>query len=639
MATGISKNKWNEEHKIISRDGLSTVDIKYSIEYQGKSEINDILKDQECAKYITVFSNPHNTLVFGDNYDVLKYLLYQKNLRGKVKLIYIDPPYGTRSIFHSRDIKNSYSDTLIGAQYIEFLRKRLILMFELLSDKGSIYLHLDNNMVFQAKLLLDEIFGMKNFRGFITRRKCSNKNTTKKTYGNISDYILFYSKSDKYTWNRSAEPWPEEKISKEYNCIDPVTKKRFKKVPIHAPGIRNGETGKEWKGMLPPPGKHWQYTPSKLDEMDKNGEIYWSPNGNPRRKIFFDPEKGIPVQDIWLELQDSLNQNIKITGYPTEKNPELLERIIKASSDENDIVLDCFAGSGTTLGVAQKLNRNWIGVDNSYEAIEHIFKRFIEGTKEMGDYVKKKPEPDNILTLFESLEEYDIFDDKLSFEFLVDSDYLSIANELIDKWNISKVSSFNHNVATEHLIAKDNILAKVISEVGGCRLKPQETNFLFLVEAIVSQQLSLKASKSIIAKIKSFFNNQITPDSIHNIESEKIELLGVSKRKVSYLKDLSAKIIDGTLDLDRLNSMENQQAIDLLTSVKGIGVWTSKMYLIFALSREDVLPLEDKAFENSFKKIYQITQEEYKNRIEECKKLWHPYESIAAWYVWASHRA
>ena len=95
-------------------------------------------------------------------------------------------------------------------------------------------------------------------------------------------------------------------------------------------------------------------------------------------KYFFDPEKGIPVQDIWLDLQDSLNQNIKITGYPTEKNPELLERIIKASSNENDIILDCFAGSGTTLGVAQKLNRNWIGVDNSYEAIDHIFKRFIE---------------------------------------------------------------------------------------------------------------------------------------------------------------------------------------------------------------------------------------------------------------------
>src|SRR5437763_14599679 len=106
--------------------------------------------------------------------------------------------------------------------------------------------------------------------------------------------------------------------------------------------------------MLPPPGKHWQFTPEKLEEMDRRGKIYWSPNGNPRRKIFLDESKGIPVQDLWLNYRDAHNQNIKITGYPTEKNPDILRRIIEASSDPGDLVLDCFAGSGTTLSVASE---------------------------------------------------------------------------------------------------------------------------------------------------------------------------------------------------------------------------------------------------------------------------------------------
>ena len=638
MATGISKNKWDGHHKIISRENLVNIDAEYVIEYKGKIDKRVLLKAKPESNYtITIFNNSSNSLYFGDNIDVLKHLIHSQKLNGKVKLIYIDPPYGTNSVFHSRDNKNSYSDTLVGAKYLEFLRRRLILLQELLSNGGSIYLHLDNNMVFQAKLLLDEVFGAKNFRGFITRKKCSNKNSTRKTYGNISDYILFYSKTDKYTWNRAVEPWSEEKIKKEYSTIDPITKRRFKKVPIHAPGIRNGETGKEWRGMLPPEGKHWQYTPAKLEELDKNGEIYWSANGNPRRKVFLDTSEGIPVQDIWLELQDSLNQNIKITGYPTEKNPDLLKRIIKSSSNENDIVLDCFAGSGTTLGVAKELNRNWVGIDNSYEAIDHIMKRFIEGTKEMGDYVEKKNNDSIVLTLFESLSQYNITR-KLDFNFFVDNDYLDIANELIKKWNISKVETYNHKIAQDYLKQNDSILKNVINEIGECRLVKQKTDFLFLVEAIISQQLSLKASESIIKKVKIYFDGQITPEKIQMTADAKLESVGISKRKLSYLKDLSNKIIENEISLDRLSELSNEEIIYTLSSVKGIGLWTSKMYLIFVLSREDVLPFEDTAFRNSYLKIYNSKEEEYKSKIEEQRIKWHPYESIASWYIWASNR-
>lgn len=188
-----------------------------------------------------------------------------------------------------------------------------------------------------------------------------SKNYTRKTYGNVADYILFYSKSDCYAWNRPIEQWDDARAAKEYQYVDEQGR-RYKKVPVHAPGVRNGETGKPWRGKLPPPGKHWQYPPATLDEMDARGEIYWSPTGNPRRKIYFENSAGVPLQNIWMDMRDPHNQNIHITGYPTEKPIELLDRIIEASSNPGDLVLDCYAGSGTTLAAASNLGRRWIGV-------------------------------------------------------------------------------------------------------------------------------------------------------------------------------------------------------------------------------------------------------------------------------------
>lgn len=311
-------------------------------------------------------------------------------VRGQVSLIYIDPPYSTNSVFESREQKAAYDDLLVGAAFVEFLRARLILLRELLSEQGSIYVHLDENMAFPMKIVMDEVFGPENFRNFITRKKCNTKNYTRRTYGNISDYILFYSKTQTYIWNRPMTAWSEETAKKEYSYAEASTGRRFKKVPLHAPGVRNGATGKPWREMLPPPGKHWQFPPSTLEEMDRRGEIFWSSNGNPRRKIFLDESGGIPIQDIWLDFKDAHNQNIEITGYPTEKNVEMLEQIISASSESEGLVLDCFAGSGTTLVAAGNLGRRWIGIDNSNEAIDTIRERLRSGSRPMGDYVKAK---------------------------------------------------------------------------------------------------------------------------------------------------------------------------------------------------------------------------------------------------------
>lgn len=408
MATGNPKTKWNSVDLSGDASRLDIGDLHMSLEYVGKLSLHEVLATPASSSQVlwSGSASQRNRLYYGENLSVLASLLQDKTLAGKVQLVYIDPPFATKSVFHSRSQVDAYQDLLAGPHYLEFLRQRLILLRELLADNGSIYVHLDENMAFYVKMIMDEIFGAKQFRNWIARKKCNPKNTTRNRYGNISDYILFYTKTDEYVWNRPVVEWTDETAKKEYTCIERETGRRYKRVPVHAPGIRNGATGGLWRGKYPPPGKHWQYPPDVLDEMDARGEIYWSSNGNPRRKIYLDNSAGVPVQDVWLEFPDVRNQNTLITGYPTEKNPELLDRIIQASSNPGDLVLDCFAGSGTTLVQASKLNRAWIGVDNSLEAITTILRRFAYGSQPMGDFVGKEEAVQETLipTLFDGLE-------------------------------------------------------------------------------------------------------------------------------------------------------------------------------------------------------------------------------------------
>ncbi len=390
MATGIPPRNSEKQFR-----------IPVTLEYDGKHPEQWFFEQQVKEFHQVSLQNGGgtNAFYFGDNADALRYLL-KAGYSGKVQLVYIDPPFSTASNFVNRNQEHAYSDSLCGGAFVEFLRERLVLLRELLSEDGSIYLHLDSKMAFQMKIIMDEIFGENNCRAFITRKKCSTKNYTKNTFGNISDYVMFYSKSNAFVWNRPYEPWEMERMLEEYPYVDEKTGRRYKKVPVHAPGVRNGETGTQWRGKMPPPGKHWQYTPKKLDELDAAGEIYWSPTGNPRRKVFCDPDKGIPIQDIWLNYRDSINQAQKTTGYPTEKNLDMLKMIVSASSNPGDIVLDCFAGSGTTLDAAFELGRVWIGVDNSIESYKAVIKRFTDGLDRYGDYVSEQNCKQMTLSLF-----------------------------------------------------------------------------------------------------------------------------------------------------------------------------------------------------------------------------------------------
>jgi adenine-specific DNA-methyltransferase len=381
MATGIPKTKWN-------------------------GDLNINISDNQQFTFHSVWKNGEsiNRLYFGDNLLVMKDLLKDATIKGKVRLIYIDPPYSTNSVFQTRKQQDAYTDLLTGQGYIDFMKDRLLAMKELLADDGSIYVHLDNKMVFHIKVLMDEIFGSDNFRSMITRKKCKSKNFTKNTFGNISDYILFYTKSTSSVWHKQYDEWTDKKIVKEYPFKEDVTGRLYKKVPIHAPGTRNGKTGEMWRGMMPPEGKHWQFIPEKLDEFDRKGEIYWSKTGNPRRKVYLDESSGIAMQDIWLDYLDVNNQNTQTTGYPTEKNIEMLKRIILASSNKGDVVMDCFAGSGTTLVAADELERNWIGVDVGSESIKVILDRFQNGTQTLDEHLNDKEEIRNIPSLFSEIE-------------------------------------------------------------------------------------------------------------------------------------------------------------------------------------------------------------------------------------------
>jgi adenine-specific DNA-methyltransferase len=397
MATGVSSKAQQNDNSFIERSlrcdpwPLPKCESLVRLEYDNKVSKEEILMPFD-SHYVSVSSSvategidsiPLNSLVFSDNFQALKKLSYDFNNR--VRLIYLDPPYGTGMDFQSRNLDHAYKDTLGTASWVEMMRRRLIVMRELLTNDGSIYIHIGHQMLFHLKVIMDEVFGEDNFRNIITRRKCSSKNSTKKQYPNVHDYVLFYSKSNKWLFNQPGVPATEEWISKEYTKED--EKGRYKLVPIHAPGLRNGDTGKEWKGMKPPKGKHWQYKPSTLDELDVNGEIHWSKTGNPRRKVYLTADKKIPINDLWSDYRDAHHQSKMITGYPTEKNLDMLKMIVQASSNEGDIVLDPFCGSGTTLHAARDLNRKWIGIDQSITAIDATVNRMKHGLRKMGDYV------------------------------------------------------------------------------------------------------------------------------------------------------------------------------------------------------------------------------------------------------------
>ncbi len=357
-------------------------------------------------------SDRRNMLVWGDNKLVIGSLL--REYAGKVALIYIDPPFATGSDFSMRlqvgDThlvkapsileEHAYRDTWGTGynSYLSMMYERLVLMHNLLAETGSIYVHCDWRTSSHLRLVLDEIFGESNFRGEVIWQRTSAHSSAKR-YGPVHETLLFYSKSDEYRWNQSYQPYEEYYLDQFYTHYD-GDGRRWRRSDMTGAGIRHGETGTAWRGIdVSAKGRHWAWPPAELDRMDAAGRIHWpeKEGGIPQLKRYADEQPGVPLQDVWTDLKPMHNLSRERAGYPTQKPEALLDRIIRASSHEGDLVADFFAGSGTTAVVAEKLGRRWIACDLGRFAIHTTRKRLLDipdcrpfDIKNLGSYERQR---------------------------------------------------------------------------------------------------------------------------------------------------------------------------------------------------------------------------------------------------------
>ena len=313
-----------------------------------------------------------NRLILGDNLEILKTMESET-----VDLIYLDPPFFSNRnyevIWGDAGEVRSFQDRWAGGidHYIAWLKERVIEMHRVLKPAGSIFLHCDWHADAYIRVeILDRIFGMNRLINQFVWKRSSNRSSISKAARKNYDTVFFYSKSDRYTFNLHFMEL--SRASK--NLYKNEDEKGFyQTVPLLASGIRNGETGKVWRNVDPnkqgKEGMHWITTPDKLDEYEKKGLVYFPKNGTtPRLKYYLEQSPGAPLSEIWDDIR--LVQGKEVIGYPTQKPFALLERIIKMASNEGDLVLDPFTGGGTTVAVADKLNRKWIGIDQSVQAVK-----------------------------------------------------------------------------------------------------------------------------------------------------------------------------------------------------------------------------------------------------------------------------
>ncbi|MDE2228963.1 MAG: site-specific DNA-methyltransferase [Alphaproteobacteria bacterium] len=377
-----------------------------------------------------------NTLYFGDNLDVLR-----NDVRdGSVDLIYLDPPFNSKAqynvLFRSpRDDRSAQAGAFMDtwtwgdeaewcyregmklgggvARYIDALRSalgesdmmaylvmmavRLAVLHQKLKPTGSLYLHCDPTASHYLKILLDAIFGAGNFRNEVIWKRTSAHNSAKR-WGPVHDALLFYTASEKYTWNPVYQPYDESYTSAFYKYTDD-SGRRFRVGDLTGAGTRKGESGVAWRGHNPTEkGRHWA-PPRKfpggervpetvlkaLDYLDSIGRIYWPARGGvPGFRRYLDDMEGVQIQDVITDIPPIPSQGIERIGYPTQKPIALLDRIIRASSNEGDLVLDPFCGCGTTVEAAQRADRQWTGIDIAIHAMKVIEAR-------LGENFAKRP--------------------------------------------------------------------------------------------------------------------------------------------------------------------------------------------------------------------------------------------------------
>ena len=369
-----------------------------------------------------------NTLYFGDNLDILREHLPSES----VDLIYLDPPFNSNATYNvlfretsgegsaaqiqafddtwhwSIESEAAYREVVTGGPkqladmlqamrsflgqndmmaYLAMMAPRMVELHRVLKPTGSIYLHCDPTASHYLKLLMDAVFGQENFRNEVIWKRTGAHGGAVR-WGPVHDVVLFYSVSSQYKWNRSFQSYSVEYLTDHYRYED--ERGKYQLVSLTGAGVRTGDSGREWRGVNPTDaGRHWAVpraslqnaypdrtdldnlsTQEKLDLLEAAQLIYWPPGGEvPRQKRYIDEGTGVPIQDIITDITPVGAQARERLGYPTQKPEALLERIILASSNEGDVVLDPFCGCGTAVAVAERLGRRWMGIDITHLAI------------------------------------------------------------------------------------------------------------------------------------------------------------------------------------------------------------------------------------------------------------------------------
>ncbi len=338
-------------------------------------------KSTSRSKKVTKVGKPSalidtRVIYCGDNLEQLK-----KLPENSVDLIYIDPPFNSNRIYEvfwgETKEKRAFEDRHASTQaYIEFMRPRCVELHRVLKKTGSFYYHCDWHASHYVKIMLDQIFSENQFQNEIVWKRSSAHSDTKqgmKRCGRICDYLFFYTKGKSWTWNTEYQPYDENYLASNYRNTDPDGR-RWKSTDLTAakPG---GDTNYEWNGRRPSKGRYWAYSKENMEKFEREGRLYYTKTGLVRLKQYIDEMPGIPLQDLWTDIPPISSQAAERLGYPTQKPLALLDRIVKASSNENDIVLDAFCGCGTAIVAAENLNRQWIGIDVSPTACRVMAKR------------------------------------------------------------------------------------------------------------------------------------------------------------------------------------------------------------------------------------------------------------------------
>lgn len=313
---------------------------------------------------------------------------------GSIDLIYIDPPFSSNRnyvAFWQEQEKRHFEDRFENVTaYLDYMKPRLIELYRVLKPTGSFYYHCDWHASHYIKMLLDSsyLFGYSNFRNEIIWQRTGAHNDPKQ-WGRVADTILFYSKSNTWAWNPQFATYSGEYIKERYKYVDEMTGRLYWRNTMTAAGAGQPKSFRG-KQLPPPSGTHWRFSQEEIDRLESEGRIYYSPSGKPYIKSFLDEQRGRQIQSIWTDIVISKSGKERL-GYPTQKPLALLDRIVKASSSEGDIVLDAFCGCGTTIISSQLLKRKWIGIDISPTACRVMAKRLEDttGITEGRDFVIK----------------------------------------------------------------------------------------------------------------------------------------------------------------------------------------------------------------------------------------------------------